>query len=211
MKKILLFLMPLIILCSCTSFEKNTFIKDKESLSKKVRIAVLPFTNYSNSVDSGVNVSDAITSEIIKIKNWNVVERSHLPKIIQEQKIEAAGLTAQDYNKIGKLTNVDYLIIGSVAEYSYDRRLYIVPQTKLAVNMRIINTTNGEIVGTGRYVYETGKHAWCGCCLLGWYYIPLALFSTENINNDLNEMAEKIAKDIKKQIGDNDNSGCLSL
>lgn len=199
MKKLLYFL-PLIILFSCTSFNKNTFIKDKESLKQKVRIAVLPFSNSSNHPDSGINVSDAITSEIIKIKNWSVVERSQLPKIVQEQKIEATGLTAQDYHKIGKLTNVDYLIIGSVTEYSHDRVLYLVPQTKLAVNMRIISTTTGEIVGTGRYVYETGKHAWIGCCLCGWYYLPIMLFTTQNINKDLNEMAEDIVEDIEDQI-----------
>lgn len=198
--KNLFLIMPLLIVFSCTSFDRNTFIKDRESLSKKIRIAVFPFSNSSNHPDSGVNVSDAITSEIIKIKNWNVVERSQLPKIIQEQKIEAMGMTAQDLNKIGKLTNVDYIIIGSVSEYSYDRVLYLVPQTKLAVNMRIISTTTGEIVGTGRYVYETGKHAWIGCCLCGWYYLPIMLFTTQNINKDLNKMAEEVVEDIENQI-----------
>ncbi len=200
--KRLLCIIPLIAMISCTSFDKNTFIKDKDSLKKKIRIAVLPFSNSSSNPDSGVNVSDAITSEIIKIKNWNVVERSQLPKIIQEQKIEATGMTAQDYNKIGKLTNVDYLIIGSVTEYSYDRALYMIPQTKLAVNMRIISTTTGEIVGTGRYVYETGKHAWIGCCLCGWYYLPVMLLNTQNINKDLNEMAEEVAEEIEDKIED---------
>jgi len=201
--KINLFVLPVIMffLTSCTSFDSDTFIKNKEPFKQKVNIAVLPFSDAPGHKDSGINVSDAITGEVIKIKNWNIVERYQLPKILKEQTLEAAGLTAEDYNKIGKISNIEYIIVGSVSEYYHGRTAFVVPKTKLVVNMRIINITNGEIAGTGRYVYETGKRAWAGCCILGFYYLPVLLLSEENINKDLNALAARVAKDINKQIG----------
>lgn len=204
MKKLLLFIiLPIITsITSCTSFNHDTFLKNKESLKKNITVAVLPFSDSPRHIDSGINVSDAVTSQIIKIKNWNIVERTKIQSVLKEQALGASGLTVKDYNKIGKLLDADFLIMGSVSEYQQHRVAYIVPQTKLSVNMRIINTTNGELVGTGRYVYETGKNAWCGCCILGIYYLPIALFSTENIDNDLNKLSEKIVDDIRKELSD---------
>jgi len=123
-----------------------------------------------------------------------------MPKILREQSMEAAGLTAEDYNKIGKISNIDYIIVGSVSEYYHGRTALVVPKTKLVVNMRIINITNGQVAGTGRYVYGTGKRAWAGCCILGFYYLPVLLLSDENINKDLNTLAARVAEDINKQI-----------
>jgi hypothetical protein len=62
-------------------------------------------------------------------------------------------------------------------------------------------------VGTGRYNLETGKYAWCGCCLLGFYYIPVALLTEENKYEQLDKAAVDIVSEIDANV--KIRQGCL--
>lgn len=187
---------------SCTSIDKEIFIKNKNGLQKKLRIAVMPFKDAPGKDGSGDSVSDSIANEIIKINNWTVVERSQISKVVGEQVLDASGMTAGDYSSLGKLLKTDYIIVGTVSEYHYGRKAYIVPQTRLAYSTRIIETTTGAVAGTARISLETGTYAFCGCLLLSWYYIPLALLSDSNINEDVTEAAGVVVKEIIDQLED---------
>lgn len=98
-KTCITFLVLLIAVTSCTSVKKNIYIKDREGLKKNVRIAVFPFNDApgAEGAGSGVAFADALTCELIKIDNWQVIERSQLEKIVQERSLNMTGLTDADY------------------------------------------------------------------------------------------------------------------
>jgi len=185
---------------ACTSTENTILIKDKESLKKPIRIAVLSFVDAPQYPGSGTSVADALTNELLQISNWDLVERSQIEKILKEKSLDMTGLTDSQLTDIGKLAKTDYIIVGSVSDYYYDRQFYIVPKTKIAFNARIINTQTGSIVGTLRYNRETNKNAWCGCCLLGWYYLPVLLLTDQNINTDVSKAARDVVRAIERDI-----------
>ncbi|NMB65026.1 MAG: hypothetical protein GYA16_09185 [Spirochaetes bacterium] len=185
---------------SCTSVDKSVYIKDKQALQKPIRIAVLTFMDAPKYPGSGVSIADALTNELVQISNWDLVERSQIEKILKEKSLDMTGLTDSQLTDIGKLAKTDYIIVGSVSDYYYDRQFYIVPKTKIAFNARIINTQTGSIVGTLRYNRETNKNAWCGCCLLGWYYLPVLLLTDQNINTDVSKAARDVVRAIEKDI-----------
>lgn len=199
MKKLTLFSLFLFML-SCTSVDKSVYIKDKQALQKPIRIAVLTFMDAPKYPGSGVSIADALTNELVQISNWDLVERSQIEKILKEKSLDMTGLTDSQLTDIGKLAKTDYIIVGSVSDYYYDRQFYIVPKTKIAFNARIINTQTGSIVGTLRYNRETNKNAWCGCCLLGWYYLPVLLLTDQNINTDVSKAARDVVRAIEKDI-----------
>ena len=195
---------------SCTSVKNDVFIKDKAAMKRPVRIAVMPFTDPQNTSikGSGLAVSDALTGELVKIAPWTVVERSQLEKVMGEKELNMTGLTDADAINIGKLAKTDYIIVGSVTEFEYDRSIKnaFIPKTKLNFKARIIDTATGAIVGTVRYSKETGKYAWCACCVLGYYYIPVALLTEENQYEELDESSEEIVEQITDDIN---RKGCF--
>lgn len=199
MKKLMMFSILFFIL-SCTSVDKSVHIKDKQALQKPLRIAVLAFMDAPKYPGSGVSIADALTNELVKISNWDLVERSQIEKILKEKSLDLTGLTDSQLTDIGKLAKTDYIIVGSVSDYYYDRQFYIIPKTKIAFNARIINIQTGSIVGTLRYNRETNKNAWCGCCLLGWYYLPVLLLTDQNINTDVSKATRDVVRAIERDL-----------
>jgi len=190
----------LVIFTTCTSVDNIVVLKKGQGLQKNIRVAVLPFGDASGKENSGTAVADALVTQMIKISNWELVERAMIDKIIDEQELSLTDLTEDDYSKIGQLSNTDFIIVGNVAEFKYYRKAFVVPSTKISFHARIINSETGTIAGTVQYTLESGKNAWIGCCFLGWYYVPLALLSSEDINKGINKAAKAIVAEIKKQL-----------
>jgi curli biogenesis system outer membrane secretion channel CsgG len=208
--RIMILVLCLFGIASCTSTKKDVFVKDKDRMQKTLRIAVMPFTDAQGEYakGSGIAISDALTNEIVKIAHWNVVERSQLEKIMNEKSMNLSGMTATDYTSIGKITKTDYIVVGSVNEFEYSRKWQnvFVPRTNLSFKARIIDAENGSIVGTVNYHKETGRYPYLGC-FLGFYFIPVALLTEENKYEELDNSAQEIVSEISSQVVKK--SGCL--
>lgn len=212
--RILLFMITAssILVTSCTSIKRDVIVAKKDRLQKELKIAVFPFSDptMAEGKGSGEAVAEALTNELIKIPHWTVVERSQLSRILGEKTLNMSGLTDAQITDAGRLAKTDYVIVGSVTEFHYSRKLtnVYIPKTKLTFKARIINTQDGSIAGSLRYTVETGKYALAGCCL-GVYFIPYALLTEENKFEEM----DTAARDIVNEISDNvtKKSGCLGF
>jgi curli biogenesis system outer membrane secretion channel CsgG len=75
-------------------------------------LGVLPF--YSDITSVGLVVSDTAGANLID-SGCKIIERSYLATILKEHGPSQTGITESiDYRKIGKITNVDYLLVGNV-------------------------------------------------------------------------------------------------
>lgn len=191
------FMLILLSSVSCTSFDRDIYFRESVKFNKNVRVAVLPFEDASGVKNSGINVSDAITNELIRLSGWDVVERTHIMKVIKEQSIEATGMTEQDYSKLGKLTNVDFFITGSLGQYEQNTDKDGNPGIRITINLRFIDTTHGRIIGTGRYSYHTNKNYLRGCCMTGWFFVFLP---DSTIDRELTKMIKVMIQDMKAQL-----------
>ncbi|NPV00712.1 MAG: hypothetical protein HPY53_04945 [Brevinematales bacterium] len=80
-------------------------------------IAVLDFEPKKVDADIADIISEKMSIEMVKSGQYQVVERTKMKSIIEEQKLQLAGLTGGDFaEKLGKILAADKLMIGSVSK-----------------------------------------------------------------------------------------------
>ena len=115
---VLLLTATLFSLCSCGPFVKSYSMPDLKLEGKS--LGIMPFS--SNIPEVGKVVSDTIGANLLK-SGFKIVDRTHIGKILQEEGISYLEIDFPDYNKIGNLAGVNYLLVGNVAFSSATVRL----------------------------------------------------------------------------------------
>ena len=124
----------------------------------KKRIAVAEFEDRSGHRGAGQGVADMLITALVKSGEFSVVERKELDKVLAEQSLGQRGaLTPETAPSIGKLLGVDLLVLGSITELgTKDRNVsggasvfgaaINTKTARAAVDIRLVNTTTGEII-----------------------------------------------------------------
>lgn len=155
----------------------------------RLRAGVMEFEDKS-----GQKVADAAGEQLetlaLSTKRFNLIDRMAMKKLIKEQSLEGI-VDPAELAKSGKIRGIDYMFVGSVTNFSlktektanhggaFDR---VVPglapvkidtsktiiTTDIGVDIKIINTTTGEIVTKqfGEVKKELSASAW-GVRVLG--------------------------------------------
>jgi len=136
------------------------------SAGDKPTMAVIEFNNSTSAPwwrsDVGEKLATMLTSELVSTKAFNMVDRGKLESILAEQNLSATGRVAPaTAAKIGQLTGAQYLVTGTVSAFEEDTSGsgggfsfggFKVGGKKdtayLAVDLRIMDTTTGDIVDT---------------------------------------------------------------
>ncbi|RKY81322.1 hypothetical protein DRQ07_04465, partial [candidate division KSB1 bacterium] len=99
-----------------------------------------------------------LVTVLVKNGKYRVIERQEISKIMEEQNLGQSGrVTEQSAAKIGKLLGVELAVFGAVTEFGYSKsktggRIKGVAvgvskqKATVAVDVRIVNTTTGEIL-----------------------------------------------------------------
>ena len=107
----------------------------------------------------GRSLTQMLTNELSASGSFTVVERQKLRAVLEEQNLSASGLVSRESSiQIGKLTGAQYLVTGTVTAFEEDvettttggmfRRTRVQSVSNggyLAVDLRVIDTTTGEI------------------------------------------------------------------
>ena len=149
---------PIFLFCAVLAIP--LFAKDRPS------IGVADFSNDTSAGwwygGAGRDLSGMLTNELASTEKFRIVERSKLEHVLAEQDLAASGRVAKSSAaKIGKLTGAKYLVMGTVTAYEEKTQgggggisfggislggkkddAYI------AVDVRVVDTTTGEIVHT---------------------------------------------------------------
>jgi len=112
-----------------------------DSAKEAVTIAVLPYQTSKKleQMRAGRAVSEILTHYFARDRNYIVVERHELEKILKEQWLGLTGVT-DDNNviKVGKLLNAQLLIVGSILKVGKSYH----------INSRMVNVETGKVVAT---------------------------------------------------------------
>lgn len=148
MKKFVsLIMISLLLVLSCA------FLAQAENVKKTV--AIITFSNATPYPRLGAAVAETLTVELVKNKNYKVVERSKLKQILGEQYLAASGAVDLESNPVplGKLKGVDYLITGAVLRAEHTKKSYgfsiiRVGQEKdlVQLSVRLVDVKTGEII-----------------------------------------------------------------
>ena len=98
------------------------------SLFSKDIIAILELEQKGLTKQKAEILTDRLTTKMISLDKYQVVERTNMDKILKEQKFQHSGCTdAECAVEIGQLLNSDYIVTGSVNKfgdtYALDARL----------------------------------------------------------------------------------------
>ena len=141
MRKIIYIVM--FFLSSTNIFAKDPYEKIASLLSKNVndikRIAVIPFISAKSNMisEDGFIVSERLSTEMVNLKKFEVVERNVLYKVLEELKLQQTGIVDQTMAKeIGKILSVDAIITGTIIDID----------DKLEINARLIKTDTAKVI-----------------------------------------------------------------
>ena len=123
----------------------------------KPRIAVVNFGNSSAWTWWGDNLgaaaADEMTTQLVKTARFTVIERTQIAAVLAEQNLGASGaVTAATAPKIGKLIGAQFLVTGSITQFSIERTSAgyrgiggTVSTAESRMDVRVINTDTGEV------------------------------------------------------------------
>lgn len=176
-KKIGFFGFILLLFCGCTNMEIKKEEKPKtvvmpsgwdDSVIEKINseqsvkktVAVLEFEGGEKiSADNNLKMADILITSLSKNKQYELVERNRLDKIMEEQKLVLSGLVDEKSAiEVGKLSGAEYVVVGNITSATNkvtDKFAYKLINLEVGVDVRVVNATDGKIIlsesATGSY------------------------------------------------------------
>ncbi len=142
-----------------------TAVVSPSAAQLKKRIAVFSFEDKTDHTwhwwdgrGPGDGMADMLTTALVKSGKYSVIERQQIAKLLQEQQLGQSGVVTQESAaQAGKMLGVELAVVGSVTEFGYSKKdvggrlkgfgLGVASQkATVAVDVRFINTTTGEII-----------------------------------------------------------------
>jgi curli biogenesis system outer membrane secretion channel CsgG len=123
----------------------------------KPRLAVVNFGNSSAWTWWGDNLgaaaADEMTTQLVKTGKFTVVERAQIDAVLAEQNLGPSGaVTAATAPKIGKLIGAQFLVTGSITQFSIERTSAgyrgiggTISTAESRMDVRVVNTDTGEV------------------------------------------------------------------
>ena len=107
-------------------------------------LAVIALEPESISKSEARILTQRLTSKMIELSEYTVVERASIDKILKEQKFQHSGCTDSECAvEIGQLLNADITVIGTVSKFG----------DTYTIDSRIINVGNGEALGSASFTH----------------------------------------------------------
>jgi hypothetical protein len=102
----------------------------------KPNFAVLDFVAKNVSKDDADILTDFFKSVLIKTGKFDVLDRSHIRRILDEQHFQSSGVTdVNNVVKVGKLINAQYVFVGTYSKLD----------TIFMLNVDMVNIQTGKI------------------------------------------------------------------
>jgi len=133
-------------------------VREVDAQEGKPRIAVMSFENNSTFSYWGDNLgaaaADELITQLVRAGTFVVVERSQVNAILEEQHFGLSGaVDASTAAEIGKILGVQAVLMGSITQFSVDRRSAGVGALRVSfteaesrMDVRLVSTTTAEIL-----------------------------------------------------------------
>ena len=89
-------------------------------------------------------LTQTLTSRMIELSDYTVVERASIDKILKEQKFQHSGCTdSQCAVEIGQMLNADLTVVGTASKFG----------NTYTLDCRIVNVESGEALGSASFTH----------------------------------------------------------
>lgn len=172
----------------------------------KKKIAVMPFADGANSgYSQGVcaYATNGLITELVKNKNYEVVERTRMQNILAEQGIGLSGaMDSTTAVKVGKLLGADYVVFGSVDDASIKSSGFMFVNQQSAIvklSMRIIDNATSAVLFSEK---SSGKVSKLGGVLPVAVPVVGSVNYSESIDGSIAEAADEAVVKLADKIND---------
>lgn len=153
--KIMIQMIGLVFLIGCASGPSSFYRSSLHYSDSRLKVAIVPFMNLTPEKDAGRKVSNVLITHVLKSGCFDVIEIGETLKAIKDAKIRSEeSLSIEEIKQIGKLTAVDFLLMGAVEEYKIDSGTLLgekvfVPE--VSVIIRLVSTKDGAIIWSANH------------------------------------------------------------
>lgn len=123
----------------------------KEGKGLKKRVAVLEFTGndkLEGKVD--LKLSDMLITTLVKSGKFDVIERTQIEKVLEEQKLGMSGVIDESTAvEVGKILGAEYVVFGvvtSATQQNVDKFAYMLVVIEVAIDIRVVDAVTGKIL-----------------------------------------------------------------
>ena len=107
-------------------------------------LAVIALEPESISESEARILTQRLTSKMIELSDYTVVERASIDKILKEQKFQQSGCTdSQCAVEIGQMLNADLTVVGTASKFG----------NTYTLDCRIVNVESGEALGSASFTH----------------------------------------------------------
>jgi len=122
------------------------------SAAEKTKIAVIDFQSIGSEISKtelGMAIAENLRTALIDSDKFQVIERSSLKKIFEEQKLQYSGAIDQDTAvRMGKVAGVEKIVMGSVTKLGYN----------YTINVRFIDVATGVATKAKKVTGSSENH-----------------------------------------------------
>lgn len=141
MKKILSVCLFLLVGCASVQTTRNS-----SADTHITKIAITPFSGSDKELNAAL--ADSLGTELIGM-GYDLIERSQLEQVLAEQKLSWTGvMPTETAVELGKILNVDALLLGSVMPYEPGAKEISMKGQVLSANVRLIDTRTGRVAAS---------------------------------------------------------------
>ena len=117
--------------------------------NKKMKIAVMEFKPGVGVTSKEVEgLSDMLINTLFETKKFDIVERSQLNKVLEEQNLQGSELTIEQLAQVGRILGVESVLVGTVNFLAEHRNLNGSVIGEYNVDVRAVDVESGQIVTT---------------------------------------------------------------
>ena len=107
-------------------------------------LAVIALEPESISESEARILTQRLTSKMIELSDYTVVERANIDKILKEQKFQHSGCTDSECAvEIGQMLNADLTVVGTASKFG----------NTYTLDCRIVNVESGEALGSASFTH----------------------------------------------------------
>jgi len=115
------------------------------SLFAREYIAIIDFEGIGVSTDDAKTLTQRLTSEMIALEVYQVLERSEMKRLLEEQKFQYSGcVDLKCAVEVGKLLGAKYMVVGNISKLG----------NAFSVDSRLISVESGESYVSAKYTLQ---------------------------------------------------------
>ena len=105
-------------------------------------IAIIDFKGLNISENDSKALTQRLTSEMIKLGEYQVLERSEMKRLLSEQKFQYSGcVDTKCAVELGKMLGAKYMVVGTISKLG----------KTFTLDSRLISVESSEAYGSGQY------------------------------------------------------------